>query len=95
MHVTPDDPAARVEFVFRGDPDGSFTLPIEARPRTWVRAINVGMVCGIASGGLIAGPVAAAAPGPAGVIATAAAALAVGITGAATIGRALADADTP
>ena len=95
MRFDPDDPAARVEFVFRGDPNGKFTLPIEARPKTWVRGLNVGGVAGLVTGVLVSGPVAYVAPGPVGVLATAFLAVAGGVTSALTLGRVIADADTP
>ena len=94
MHAGTDDEAARVEFIYRGDERGRFTLPIEARPKMWARGAVVGVGATILTGAVTAGPVMWVQPGPMGTLVTALVAVTFGITAALTLGRAIGEADT-
>ena len=94
MRLRTDDPAWRVQFVFRGDERTGSTLPVEARPQTWIRAVLAGVVCTILAGAVWAGPVAIVQPGPVGVLVTASIAVVFGVALAAIVASALARYDT-
>lgn len=94
MRLHTDDPAWRVQFVFRGDERTGSTLPVEARPQTWIRAVLAGIVCTILAGAVWSGPVGLVQPGPVGTLVTAAIAVTFGTVLAAVVASALGRYDT-